>query len=81
MADAKICSNPQCCEYTCNFVDGSSECIKCMTYEPKKREVKRFKREQDKMFETRYAEKRTRAKEERERERDKERKRRQSNFF
>jgi len=79
--EAKICSNPQCCEYTINFVEGSTECIKCMSYEPKKRQAKILKREQSEKFERNYAEKRMRVKEERERERNKDRKRRQTNFI
>lgn len=38
--DLKICSNPFCCEITSSFVEGSTECIKCMTFEPRERKEK-----------------------------------------
>lgn len=79
MAEFKICSNPSCCEYTSNFLEGNSECIKCMSYEPRQR--KRYKKLDKQVFEEKFSDYRSRAKEKKERELAKNRKRRQTDFI
>lgn len=79
--EAKICSNPSCCEYTSNFLEGNTECIKCMSYEPKVRKAKRYKKLTKEVFQEKYSDARNRARERREKEREKERKKRFTNFF
>ena len=75
----RICN--KCCDYTDSFIDSVGDCIKCTGYEPKKRQAKILKREQNEKKQSDYADKRTRAKEVREREREKERKKRQTDFI
>lgn len=81
MIEFKICSNPSCCEYTSNFLEGNSECIKCMSYEPKIRKAKRYKKLTKEVFEEKFSDNRQRVKEDRERERNKRRKLRSSELF
>ena len=73
--EAKICSNPQCCEFTSDILEGSSECIKCMSYEP--RERKRYKKLDKQVFEEKFNDHRAKAKEKKEREFAKRRKQRE----
>jgi len=75
MLEFRICSNPSCCEYTSNFLEGNTECIKCMNYEP--RERKRYKKLDKQVFEEKFNDHRAKAKEKKEREFAKRRKQRE----
>ena len=79
MEEYKICSNPSCCEYTNNFLVGNNECIKCMTFEP--RERKRYKKLDKQVFNEKFNDHRSRAKEKKERELGKRRKQREINIY
>lgn len=81
MVEFKICSNPSCCEYTSNFLEGNTECIKCMSYEPKTRKAKRYKKLTKEVFEEKFSDHRQRVKEDRERERNKRRRLRANELF
>ena len=82
MVEFKICSNPSCCEYTNNFLEGNSECIKCMTYEPKiRKETKKYPKLNKQVFSEKFHDHQARAKEKIEREREKRRKQRLDKIF
>ncbi len=82
MSELKICSNPACCEFTSNFLEGNSECIKCMSYEPKvRKEKKKYPKLNKQVFNEKFNDHRARAKEKIEREREKRRKQRLSKVF
>lgn len=78
MVEFKCCSNPSCCEYTSNFLEGNTECIKCMSYEPKIRRPKRYKKT---IIKRQFTDHQMRVKEEREREREKRRKQKRTEIF
>jgi hypothetical protein len=78
----RICSNPSCCEYTSNFLEGNTECLKCMNFEPKiRKEKKRYPKLNKQVFEEKFNDHLARVKEVRERERDNRRKLKASKLF
>ena len=67
--------------YTIDFDSGMTDCINCMTKEPKIRKAKRYKKLTKDVFEEKFSDHRLRVKEDRERERNKRRRLRANELF